>query len=43
MNEMTKIEFAEFYGKSVDEVSWCDTCEDWSYDTEDGYPTCECV
>jgi len=40
---MNKTEFANEFGVSVDEVMWCDTCNDWNYLDDSGYDTCECA
>ena len=40
---MTKEEFANEFGVSVNSVEWCTICNDWNYLDSNGYDTCECA
>lgn len=42
-NQKTRRAYADYWGVEIGDVYYCDICETWTNDDEDGYPTCLCA
>ncbi len=42
-NQKTRREYADYWGIEIGEVYYCDICEVWDHNDEDGYPQCLCA
>jgi hypothetical protein len=36
-------EYADYWGVAVGDVYWCDICECWDHNDEDGWQQCLCA
>ena len=42
-DQKTRRAYAEYWGIEIGDVYYCEICETWTNDDEDGYPTCLCA
>jgi hypothetical protein len=35
-------EYSDYWGIEIGEVYYCDECEQWTHNDEDGVPACNC-
>lgn len=42
-DQKTRRAYAEYWGIEIGDVYYCEICETWTNDDEDGYPSCLCA